>query len=45
MREMEYAYAIVGGVGPASYYEKVVNAEIIVDSEKSIHQNLLMHHK
>ncbi|RDY61096.1 GNAT family N-acetyltransferase [Flagellimonas nanhaiensis] len=45
MKEMGYAYAIIGGVGPASYYKKVVNAEIIVDSEKSIYQNLLMHHK
>ncbi|MDF0715771.1 hypothetical protein PY092_06405 [Muricauda sp. 334s03] len=41
LKEMGYAYAIIGGVGPAAYYEQVVNAKIIEKSEKSIYQNLL----
>ncbi|WP_318311293.1 GNAT family N-acetyltransferase [Flagellimonas crocea] len=45
LKEMGYAYAIIGGVGPASYYEKVVDAKIIEKSEKSIYQNLLKHTK
>ena len=45
LRDMGYAYAIIGGVGPASYYEKVVDAAIIEKSEKSIYQNLLKQQK
>jgi len=45
LKEMGYTYAIIGGVGPASYYEQVVNAKIIEKSEKSIYQNLLKHPK
>ena len=45
LKEMGYTYGIIGGVGPASYYEKVVNAKIIDASEKSIYQNLLRHKK
>ena len=45
LRDMGYAYAIIGGVGPASYYEKVVDATIIEKSEKSIYQNLLKQQK
>ncbi|KAB5487018.1 MULTISPECIES: GNAT family N-acetyltransferase [Flagellimonas] len=45
LKEMGYAYAIIGGVGPASYYEKTVGATIIEKSEKSIYQNLLKHPK
>ncbi|GLU44254.1 GNAT family N-acetyltransferase [Allomuricauda sp. NBRC 101325] len=41
LKEMGYAYAIIGGVGPAPYYEKTVNAKIIEGSEKNIYQNLL----
>ncbi len=41
MREMGYAYAIIGGVGPAEFYEKTVDARIIDGSETSIYQNLL----
>ena len=41
LKEMGYAYAIIGGVGPAAYYEQVVNARIIEKSEKSIYHNLL----
>ncbi|SFU20419.1 hypothetical protein SAMN04489724_0296 [Algoriphagus locisalis] len=41
MREMGYAYAIIGGVGPAEFYEKTVNAKIIEESEISIYKNLI----
>lgn len=42
MREMGYAYAIIGGVGPAAYYEKVVNSKVIDGSEeKNIYNHLL----
>ena len=41
MREMGYTYAIIGGVGPAEFYEKAVGAKVIEDSEISIYQNLL----
>lgn len=45
LKEMGYTYAIIGGVGPATYYEKTVGATIIEKSEKSIYQNLLKHRK
>ena len=38
---MGYAYAIIGGVGPVSYYEQIVDAKSMDKSEKSIYQNLL----
>lgn len=41
LREMGYGYAIIGGVGPAEFYEKAVGAKIIEGSEISIYQNLL----
>lgn len=41
MREMGYAYAIIGGVGPAEFYQKAVNAQLIEGSEESIYQNLI----
>lgn len=41
LREMGYAYAIIGGVGPARFYEKTVNAKIIDGSEISIYEHLL----
>lgn len=41
MRAMGYAYAIVGGVGPAEFYQKTVNAKIIEESEISIYENLI----
>lgn len=41
MREMGYAYAIIGGVGPAEFYEKAVGAKLIDGSEISIYQHLL----
>lgn len=41
MREMGYAYAIIGGVGPVEFYEKAVGAQVIEGSEVSIYQHLL----
>ena len=41
LRELGYAYAVIGGVGPASYYERTVGAKIIEGSEKGIYQHLL----
>jgi predicted GNAT family acetyltransferase len=40
MREMGYAYAIIGGVGPAEFYEKVCGASIIPGSERSVYAEL-----
>lgn len=34
-----YAYAIIGGVGPAIFYEKTVNAVIIPDTEPGLFGN------
>lgn len=41
MREIGYAYAIIGGVGPAEFYEKTVNAKTIEGSEISVYENLI----
>lgn len=41
LREMGYAYGIIGGVGPEDYYKKTVNASVIEGSEKSVYENLL----
>ncbi len=41
LKEMGYAYAIIGGVGPIEFYEKAVGAQVIEGSERSIYQNLL----
>ena len=40
MREMGYAYAIIGGVGPAEFYAKVAGASIIEGSERSVYGDL-----
>jgi len=40
MREMGYAYAVIGGVGPASFYEKVCGAFLIPGSETSIYSTV-----
>jgi GNAT superfamily N-acetyltransferase len=37
MREMGYAYAVIGGVGPAEFYEKVCRAFVIPGSETGIY--------
>ena len=38
MWELGYAYAIIGGVGPAEFYEKVCGAFIIPGSEQGIYE-------
>lgn len=40
MREMGYAYAVIGGVGPAAFYEKVCGAFVIPGSEISIYRSV-----
>ena len=40
MREMGYAYAIIGGVGPEKYYEKVCGAFMIPGSDRGIYSTL-----
>jgi len=40
MREMGYAYAVIGGVGPAAYYEKVCGAFLIPGSETGIYRTI-----
>jgi predicted N-acetyltransferase YhbS len=40
MREMGYAYAVIGGVGPAAFYEKLVGAFVIPGSETGIYASL-----
>ncbi len=37
MREMGYAYAVIGGVGPARFYEKTCGAFIIPGSEVGVY--------
>lgn len=41
LKEMGYAYAIIGGVGPADFYKNVVDAKIIEHSDISIYRHLL----
>lgn len=36
-----YAYAIIGGVGPANFYEKTVGATLIPGSEPGIYANMV----
>ncbi len=40
MREYGYAYAIIGGVGPAEFYAKTCGASIIGGSESSVYAGL-----
>jgi predicted N-acetyltransferase YhbS len=37
MREMGYAYAIIGGVGPAEFYERICGAFVIPGSETGVY--------
>jgi GNAT superfamily N-acetyltransferase len=41
MKDMGYTYAIIGGVGPAAFYEAAVGAQLIPGSEVSIYQHLI----
>jgi len=40
-RAQGYAYAIIGGVGPADFYAKTVGAESIADSTPGIYATLI----
>lgn len=40
MREMGYAYAVIGGVGPKEYYEKLCGAFVIPGSEVGVYGSL-----
>jgi len=41
MLQMGYAYAIIGGVGPADFYSKAVGATIIPDSSPGVYVDML----
>lgn len=41
LRAEGYAYAIIGGVGPAAFYERAVGATIIPGSEEGIYAGML----
>ena len=37
LRELGYAYAVIGGVGPAGFYERAVGARLIPDSSPGVY--------
>ena len=41
MREMGYAYGVIGGVGPVEFYAKTVGATLIPDSSPGIYTDML----
>lgn len=41
LREMGYAYGIIGGVGPVEFYERAVGATVIPDSAPGIYADPL----
>jgi predicted N-acetyltransferase YhbS len=41
LRELGYVYGIIGRVGPVEFYEKVVGAIVIPDSDPGIYTDLL----
>lgn len=41
MREMGYAYGIIGGAGPVGFYESACGASVIPDSEPGIYADPL----
>lgn len=41
MRNAGYGYAIIGWVGPASFYEKICGAKIIENSEPGFYKNMI----
>lgn len=41
LREMGYAYAVIGGVGPAEFYERAVGARMIPDSPHGVYADPL----
>ncbi len=41
LRELGYAYAIIGGVGPAEFYERAVGARLIPESSPGVYADPL----
>ena len=41
LREMGYAYAVIGGVGPADFYARAVGAALIPDSAPGVYADPL----
>lgn len=41
LRDMGYAYGIIGGAGPVAFYEKAVSATVIPDSVPGIYTDML----
>ncbi len=41
MKEQGYAYAIIGGVGPAAFYERAVGAKLIEGSDPGIYKGIM----
>ena len=41
LRDEGYVYAIIGGVGPQEFYEKVVNATLIADSTPGVYRDFI----
>lgn len=41
LRQIGYAYAIIGGVGPQEFYSKCVGATVIPDSDLSVYKDFL----
>ena len=41
LRELGYAYAVIGGVGPAAFYERAVGARLIPDSDPGVYADPL----
>ena len=41
LRELGYAYGIIGGVGPAEFYEKACGAVLIENSTPGIYRDML----
>jgi hypothetical protein len=41
LRELGYAYAVIGGVGPTGFYERVAGARLIPDSSPGIYADPL----
>ena len=41
LRDMGYAYAIIGGAGPVDFYAKAVNATVIPEAGRGVYTDLL----
>ncbi|HVF58180.1 MAG TPA: GNAT family N-acetyltransferase [Pyrinomonadaceae bacterium] len=42
LRELGYVYGIIGGAGPAEFYERAVGATVIPDSAPGIYTDILV---